>query len=59
MAVTIRTRRLRVNKVLSRKELTVEIFHEGTFPLIQENPTYPKLNSKNSSPRNTDGIPKM
>ena len=29
MAVTIRTRKLRVNKVLSRKELTVEIYHEG------------------------------
>lgn len=29
MAVTIKTRRLRINKVLSRKELVLDVFHEG------------------------------
>ena len=29
MAVTIKTRRLRVNKLLARKELLLDIYHEG------------------------------
>lgn len=29
MAVTIKTRRLRVNKLLARKELVLDVFHEG------------------------------
>lgn len=29
MAVTIKTRKLRVNKLLSRKELLLDIYHEG------------------------------
>ena len=29
MAITIKTRRLRVNKLLARKELLLDIFHEG------------------------------
>ena len=29
MTVTIRTKKLRVNKLLARKELLLEVFHEG------------------------------
>lgn len=29
MTITIRARKLRVNKLLARKELVVEVFHEG------------------------------
>lgn len=29
MAVTIKTRRLRVNKLLARKELLLDVYHEG------------------------------
>ena len=29
MAITIKTRRLRVNKVLARKELLLDVYHEG------------------------------
>lgn len=29
MTITIRTKKLRVNKLLARKELLLEVFHEG------------------------------
>lgn len=29
MTITIRARRVRVNKLLARKEVVVEVFHEG------------------------------
>ena len=29
MTITIRTKKLRVNKLLARKELVLEVFHEG------------------------------
>jgi small subunit ribosomal protein S24e len=29
MAITIKTRRLRVNKLLARKELLLDVYHEG------------------------------
>lgn len=29
MAITIKTRRLRVNKLLSRRELLLDVYHEG------------------------------
>lgn len=29
MAITIRTRRLRVNKLLARRELLLDVYHEG------------------------------
>jgi ribosomal protein S24E len=28
MAITLRTKKIRVNKLLSRKEVIVEVFHE-------------------------------
>ena len=56
MAVTIRTRRLRVNKVLSRKELTVEIYHEGTFSITQANLTSQRPTLAIWFPKSTDGI---
>lgn len=29
MAITIKTRRLRANKLLARKELLLDVYHEG------------------------------
>ena len=36
MAVTIKTRKLRVNKLLSRKELLLDIYHEGEANVSQK-----------------------
>ena len=36
MTVTIRTKKLRVNKLLARKELLLEVFHEGK-PNVSQN----------------------
>lgn len=36
MAVTIKTRRLRVNKLLARKELLLDIYHEGKANVSQK-----------------------
>lgn len=35
MTITIRPRKLRVNKLLARKELVVEVFHEGKANVSQ------------------------
>ena len=36
MTITIRARRLRINKVLSRKEILLDVFHEGK-PNVSQN----------------------
>jgi small subunit ribosomal protein S24e len=36
MAVTIKTRRLRVNKLLARKELLLDVYHEGKPSVSQK-----------------------
>lgn len=36
MTVTIKTRRLRVNKLLARKELLLDVYHEGKANVSQK-----------------------
>jgi len=36
MSITIKTRRLRVNKLLARKELLLDVFHEGKANVSQK-----------------------
>ena len=36
MAITIKTRRLRVNKLLARRELLLDIYHEGKANVSQK-----------------------
>jgi ribosomal protein S24E len=42
MAITIRARRRQVNKLLSRKEIVLDVFHEGVANVSHNGPERPR-----------------